>query len=123
MAIPKLVKHFFISGLVRQTSAALKKVHPNNNYGKLLQLSFIALDNGTVTQRMVYENYKGDELMNEKEQKNLEKLLSINVDKEMKGDNDVKKPCKYIVACIDTQKQTIIVDWKYKDGTNKILNL
>jgi len=119
----KFIRHFFISSLVSQTERALKKEIPNHQYGKLISLSFMIGKDEKVIQRLKFENFAGDKTLSEDEKQKLLKLISIDVSKEMKGENESKKPCKSIFATINVEQKTIIIQWNYIDGTNKNLNL
>ena len=119
----KMIRHFFISSLVSQTERALKKELPNHGYGKLISLSFIIDKKENLTQRLKFENFTGDKLLSEDEKNKLLKLISIDVKKEMSGDNESKTACKSIFATINVLQKTIIVQWNYIDGTHKYINL
>ncbi len=116
------LKHFFISQLVNQTESSLKKQKPNNDFGKFISISFIAGTDLKIIQRLKFEKYTGDSTLSDKDSKRLQSLLSINVEKEMKGENDNKKPCKNIFAIINAQTKEIKVQYLFTDDTIKNLN-
>ena len=115
----KYLMNFFISGFVSQTETAMKKANPKHTYGNIVSLAFIIGKDEKIVQRLTWTNYKGDSTLTLEEQKKFEKLLSIDVHKEMIGENSEKKKCRSIFAVVEVAEKQIRYQWNFEDGTNR----
>ncbi len=100
-----LMKHFFFSTLKRQTEKQVKKA--GKNYGRLLSISFIA-DQEKIIQRVKFESYEGDSVLDAEDKKRLSSLLGINLEKE-------QDQCLNFFAILNFENKTIKAKKVFKD--------
>lgn len=110
-----LLKHFFFSSFINQTAAVVRKAKPDNDYGKVVSLSFIMTKEKTVM-RLKFERFEGDSILSEDEKKKLLKIVGVDADKEM--DN-----CTSIFAVLLAEKKTINITYNKNDGTSNLVTI
>lgn len=114
-----MLRNLFIRNFVKQTEKKLKKLKPEESvlWGKVQSMNFLVNAKEEVIVRMVFERYTDDKKMGDEQKEKFQKMLNIDIHKEMIGENVMKKPCKSIFAKIDVTKKTIIVTYNYTDGS------
>jgi len=117
------IKHFFLSTLKKQTENQMNKILPGNDYGKLISMNLKAGNDCVMTQIMKFENYTGSQILTDSERKKLQSIFSMDLEKEMRGQNKEKKTCESMFASINFTNKLIRVQWNYTDKTNKILDI